>query len=344
MKATKEITIYDIATNLKLSPATVSRALQDNDAISKATKKKVQDMATKLGYRQNTFASNLRSRKTNTIGVIMHELNSSFMISVLSGIEKVVTDAGYDLIIGHSSESYEKEIANAQNFFYKRVDGLIASLAFEKKSLDHYLPFSKKNIPVVFYDRVDDMADFTKVTIDNFKSGYLATKHLIEQGCKRIALVTASLKRNVYEQRYKGYLQALREAKIPFKKELLIVKDLTEERGKEAALEVLKMKPRPDGAFVTNDFSAAVFMQALKANNIRVPQDIAIVGFNNDVIGTLVEPQLTTIDYPGEEIGEVAARTLIAHLKGDSDISQMQTLIIKSALIVRGSSLKKKKK
>lgn len=344
MKAKKEITIYDIATNLKLSPATVSRALQDSDAISKATKKKVQDMATKLGYRQNTFASNLRSRKTNTIGVIMHELNSSFMTSVLSGIEKVATDAGYDLIIGHSSESYEKEIANAQNFFYKRVDGLIASLAFETKSLDHYTPFSEKNIPVVFYDRVDDMADFTKVTIDNFKSGYLATKHLIEQGCKRIALVTASLKRNVYEQRYKGYLKALHEAKIPFRKELLIVKDLTEERGKEAAVEVLKMKPRPDGAFVTNDFSAAVFMQALKANNIRIPQDIAIVGFNNDVIGTLVEPQLTTIDYPGEEIGEVAARTLIAHLKGDSDISQMQTLIIKSALIVRGSSLKKIKK
>ncbi len=343
MNTKKDITIYDIARKLNLSSATVSRALSDNTVINKNTRKKVQEAAKELGYRHNTFASSLRNQKTNTIGVIMHELNSNFMTSVLSGIEKVTTEAGYDLIIAHSSESSQKEIANAQNLFHKRVDGLIASLAFETKNLDHYLPFQEKSIPIVFYDRVEESSDYTHVIIDNFKSGYLATQHLIEQGCKRIVLVTANLERNVYAQRHKGYLAALKDKGIPVKKDYVLVKDLSEKRAVEAAMQVLKMKPMPDGAFITNDFSAAVFMQTLKSNGVRVPQDFAIVGFNNDTICKLVEPQLSTIIYAGDEIGEIAARTVVNHLKGVSNINQMKTIIIRSELIIRGSSLKKQK-
>jgi LacI family transcriptional regulator len=341
MKPKKDITIYDIAQKLSLSSATVSRALQDNPAINKHTRKKIQDTAKLLGYRHNTFASSLRKQKTNTIGVIVHELNSNFITSVLAGIEKITTEAGYDIIIAHSSESYEKEAANALNLFHKRVDGLIASLAFNTKGLEHYRSFEEKGIPVVFFDRVEEKSDSTKVIIDNYKCGYQATQHLIEQGCKKIVLVTANLKRNVYAQRHKGYTDALYDYSIPFEKELVLIKDLSEQCGVEAAMQIMKMKPLPDGAFITNDFSAAVCMQTLKEHGVRIPEDIAIVGFNNDAISKIVEPQLTTIQYPGIDMGEIAARSLINHLRGVSNIRHTQTIVVRSELIVRKSSLKK---
>ena len=341
MKANKEVTIYDIASKLALSPATVSRGLQGNAAINKNTRRRIQDTARELGYRHNTFASSLRTRKTNTIGVMVHELNSNFITSVLAGIEKVTTEAGYDLIIAHSSERYEKEIANAANLFHKRVDGLIASLAFDTKGLEHYKLFEEKGIPVIFFDRVEENSESTKVIIDNYKCGYQATQHLIEQGCKRIVLVTANLNRNVYQLRYKGYKDALVENGIGFEQGLVLIKDLSEECGKEAALEILDMNPLPDGAFVTNDFSAAVCIRTLKEKGIRIPEDIAIVGFNNDVICNLIEPQLTTVNYPGIDIGEIAARNLINHVKGLSNLKDTDTIIVRSELVIRKSSLKK---
>lgn len=340
MKPKKEVTIYDIAQKLDLSSTTVSRALKNNPAINKNTRKKIQQTARELGYRHNTFASSLRNQKTNTIGIIVHELNSNFITSVLAGIEKVSTEAGYDLIIAHSSESYEKESANALNLFHKRVDGVIASLAFDTKNLEHYRFFEEKGIPVVFFDRVEENSDNIKVIIDNYECGYKATRHLIEQGCKKIVLVTANLKRNVYAQRHKGYMDALFDNKIPYDKELVLIKDLSEQCGVEAAMEILKMKPLPDGAFITNDFSAAVCMQTLKNHDIKIPGDIAIVGFNNDAISKIVEPQLTTIHYPGMDMGEIAARNLINHLRGVANIKRTNTIIVRSELIIRKSSLK----
>jgi LacI family transcriptional regulator len=341
MKEKKEITIYDIAQRLSLSTATVSRGLQDHSAISKITRKKIQDAAKEMGYRHNNFASNLRKQKTNTIGIIVHELNSNFITSVLAGIEKVSTESGYDLIITHSSESFQKETANVLNLFHKRVDGIIASLSFDTKGLDHFQPFFDKHIPVIFFDRVEENSDNAKVVIDNYKNGYQATQHLIEQGSKRIVIVTANLSRNVYAQRFKGYKDALFDNGIEFDENLVLIKDLSEKCGREAALQILEMKPMPDAAFITNDFSAAVCMQTLKEHGVRIPEDIAIVGFNNDAISKIVEPQLTTINYPGIDIGEIAARNLIAHLKGDSKITQTNTIIVKSELIIRKSSLRK---
>lgn len=341
MKEKKEVTIYDIASLLELSTATVSRGLKDHPAISKTTRKKIQDAAKEMGYRHNNFASNLRKQKTNTIGIIVHELNSNFITSVLAGIEKISTESGYDLIITHSSESFKKESANVLNLFHKRVDGIIASLSFDTKGLDHFQPFFDKNIPVIFFDRVEESSDNAKVVIDNYKNGYQATQHLIEQGSKRIVIVTANLNRNVYAQRYKGYKDALFDNNIAFDENLVLIKDLSEKCGREAAEQILTMKPMPDAAFITNDFSAAVCMQTLKEHGVRIPEDIAIVGFNNDAISKIVEPQLTTINYPGIDIGEIAARNLIAHLKGDIKITQTNTIIVKSELIIRKSSLRK---
>ncbi|HVG16593.1 MAG TPA: LacI family DNA-binding transcriptional regulator [Chitinophagaceae bacterium] len=337
----KEVTIYDIARKLQISPATVSRGLQDHPGISKNTKKRIFEMVDEVGYRTNHFARNLRQQKTRTVGVIVHELNSNFITSVLAGIEKVTTEAGYDLIIAHSSESSIKEIANAKNLFQKRVDGLLASLSFDTTNLDHYQPFLEKGVPVIFFDRVEQNDANTVVVIDNAKCGYKATQHLIEQGCKRIAHITSSLQRNVYFQRHKGYQDALYDNKIPYDESLLVVNDLSEASAVESAHQVLKMKPLPDGLFVTNDFVAAVCIKILKEYGVRIPGDIAVVGFNNDAIGKLIEPTLSTINYPGIDMGRIAAQHLTNHLKGINILDQTNTIIIRSELIVRESSRRK---
>src|SRR4029079_1980149 len=337
----KEVTIYDIASKLNISIATVSRGLNDDPVVSKKTRKKIFDLAEELGYRSNHFARNLRKQKTNTIGIIIHELNSNFITSVLAGVEKITAEAGYDLIIAHSSERYVKEAANAKNLFHKRVDGLIASLSFDTDDLEHFRPFEEKGVPVIFFDRVEQRMNNSVVIIDNYKCGYQATQHLIEQGCKRIAHVTSSLKRNVYAERYKGYKDALFDNNIQFDESLLIINDLSENAGIEAARQILSMRPLADGAFITNDFVAAVCMRTLKENNIKIPRDIAIVGFNNDDIGKLIEPALTTINYPGKDMGEIVARNLINHLQGTGNIQNIYTVIVSSDLVIRESSLKK---
>jgi LacI family transcriptional regulator len=337
----KDITIYDIADRLSISAATVSRALQNHRSVNEETRKKVLHVANKLGYQYNTFARNLRMKSTNTIGFLVHELNSNFITSVLAGVEKITTRAGYDLIIAHSSESYVKEVANVMNLFHKRVDGVIASLAFDTTDMEHFKVFYKKGIPVVFFDRVEKDNTHTAVVIDNYKAAYEATGHLIKQGCRKIVIVTANLSRNVYSDRFKGYKDALFDNGISFDERLLIVNDLSETAAVESAHRILAMRPMPDGLFVTHDFSAAVCMQVLKENGIQVPADIAIVGFNNDAISKLVEPNLSTVDYPGKYMGEIAAQNLVEQLKGKDIAQRTSTVVINSGLIVRGSSLRK---
>ena len=343
LKTEKDITIYDIAKQLHVSAATVSRALNDSTAVKSSTRKKINEMAESLGYRQNLVASSLRLQKTHTLGVIFHELNSYFIISVLAGIEKVVREAKYNLIIVHSAENADFETANAGNLFQKRVDGVIASLSFNTENLSAFKQFESKNTPVVFFDRVFENSEGVKIIINNFQAGYDATTHLIEQGCKRIAHITSSLKRNVYEERLRGYKQALHDHKIKFDEKMLIIDAFKEEDAIRSANRILAMKPFPDGIFITNDFCAAVVMQTLKDAGKKIPEDVAIVGFNNDSISKVISPKLTTINYPGFEMGQLAARTLINHLKGVWDMRMTRTMIMKSELIVRESSLKKGK-
>jgi LacI family transcriptional regulator len=215
----KEVTIYDIAEKLKISPATVSRGLQDHPSISTKTKKKIFDLAEKIGYRSNHFARNLRNKKTNTIGVIVPRLNSFFMSSVISGIEQIANAEGYNLIISQSSESTTKESANAKTMFNSRVDGLLVSLAYDTGDTAHFDTFFRKNTPLIFFDRVMDHVNSTSVLIDNRKAAYEATTHLIGQGCKRIAHITAMPRQNVYVDRLQGYKQALADHKLKFREE-----------------------------------------------------------------------------------------------------------------------------
>jgi LacI family transcriptional regulator len=336
----KDVTIYDIAARLKISSATVSRALKDDPVVNKKTKKKIFDAAGKMGYRTNQFARNLRNQKTYIIGVIVPRLNSYFMSLVISGIEQVANGEGYNIVISQSAERADKEIANAKTMFNNRVDGLLVSLAYDTKNLEHFEPFFKKNIPVIFFDRVEDHKNSTSILIDNRRAAYNVTKHLIEEGCKRIVHITAIPKRNVYSDRLAGYKQALADHDLKFKDENLVIGNLSQEAGTGAAEKIMRMKPLPDGVFVANDNCAVGCMLALKKAGMNIPHDIAVAGFNNDPVCTVIEPNLTSVNYSGYQVGEVAARSIIQHLKGTT-INATGSIILKSELIIRESSKRK---
>jgi LacI family transcriptional regulator len=342
MSQEKEVTIYDLARKLNISIATVSRALKDDPVVSKKTKKRIADLALEMGYRSNNFARNLRTSRTNTIGVIIPRINSSFMSAVIAGMENVANSEGYNLIISQSSESAEKERVNAATLFNSRVDGLLVSLAYDTDSLAHFEPFIKKKIPLIFFDRTSDKTEGTCIQINNLRAAYEATTHLISQGYTRIVHITATPKRNVYVDRLQGYKQALADQRIAFREDYVIVGNLSQEAGTDAAARILEMRPMPDAVFVANDNCAVVCMTALKQAGIRIPEDIAFVGFNNDPVSTVVEPTLTTVYYPGYVMGQIAARNLIDHLNGASSIHSTNTIILRSELMIRESSVRRK--
>jgi LacI family transcriptional regulator len=337
----KEITIYDIADKLKISAATVSRGLKDDPLVNHKTKKLIVDAAEEMGYRSNSMASNLRNKKSNIIGVIVPRLNSSFMSDVIAGIEKVVNDDNYNLFISQSLETMKKEIGNAKAMLNNRVEGLLVSLAYDTTDIQHFEPFIKRKVPVVFFDRVFEHPSCPQIYIDNYKAAREITTHLIDQGCKRIVHITANLLRSVYSERFNGYKKAFEEHQLEFDENLLIINDLSSRAGIDAAEQILKMPVLPDGVFVANDICAISCMQTLKKHGVKIPQDIAFAGFNNDPTACVVEPNLTTINYKGYEIGEAAAKLMVAHLN-NHNVKQMHSVVLRSELIVRESSLRKK--
>lgn len=338
MTKNKEITIYDIARQLNVSTATVSRALKNNPAITAKTKKKILDAAKELGYQTNTFASSLRNKRTNTIGVIVPRLNSMFMSDVIAGIEKVINEAGFNLIISQSLESAEKEKSSAETLFHSRVDGLLVSLSYHTHSLDHFQPFIKKGIPLLFFDRVADLENCPTIVIDNYKAAYEITSHLIAQGCTNLVHITGNLNRSVYNDRLKGFNQSLSDHSLKLDPHNLLITDLSPEAGKRAANQILNMKIKPDGVFATNDSSAVSCMLELKKNGIKIPDDMLFAGFNNDFISEVIEPNLTTIDYKGFEMGQIAAQNLINQINQSQNLSLTHSIVIRHELLIRKSS------
>jgi LacI family transcriptional regulator len=340
MKTTKDVTIYDVAEALNISPSTVSRGLKDHPHIHKETKKKIKAAAKEMGYQQNKFASSLRKRRTETIGVVVPKLNSYFMATVISGVEKITNRHGYGLIISQSQESGKQEISCVSTLFDSRVDGMLVSLAFDTKNLDHFDKLFSKDIPVVFFDRVADCHGCMSVIIDNYKAGYEVTSHLIEQGCKRIIHLGGNLLRNVYSERFRGYKQALHDNGIEFNQKLVFITDLTGQSGREIMKKVFKMNLQPDGIFAANDTSAVATMIEMQEAGVKIPDDIAVAGFNNEPISQVIHPNLTTVDYPAREIGEIAATALIDKLSNSQSINY-STIVLKHSLIIRQSSLRK---
>lgn len=338
MEKKREVTIYDIAKELNVSPSTVSRALKDHHSIGKKTKKAVLKLAEERGYQPNVIAASLRSNRTNTIGVITPWINRPFISSLISGVEMTANKQGYNVIISQSHDSYENEVANAKALYGSRIEGLIVSLAMESTNYDHFQKFLKKNIPVVFVDRVPDDINTTKVVINNYEAGFKATQHLIEQGCTRIAHIGGVRHRNVYKERMDGYVAALRQYDLTIDDNLIIESDrLSSEEGFRIAKYLLNLPERPDGIFSANDTAAVSLIKYAKSVGVDIPNDVAVIGFNNDPISTIIDPPLSTIIHPAIEMGKLAA-TQVLNREDQTDIVKSQTIMLDTELIVRESS------
>lgn len=339
MKKKKEVTIYDLAKELKFSPSTISRALNNHKSIGKKTTKEIQKVAAEMGYRPNSIAASLRSNKSKTIGIMIARINSPFMSTLISGIEDAARIAGHNVIISQSNEKYENEVKNAKAMYDSRIGGLIVSLAMETRNTDHFQQFLDKNIPVVFVDRVPQNFNSYRVIIDNYAAGYRATKHLIEQGCTRIAHFAGAQHVNVYNMRRKGYLDALQEHGLDIYEELIIhLETLSLEEGREAMIKLLDMDMPPDGLFSANDAAALGAMLLAKEKGLNIPDELAVIGFNDDPLASIVEPSLSTVSHPARKMGEISAQRILEHSEGSLESSVSEITMLDTEIIVRDSS------
>ncbi|HEA29603.1 MAG TPA: LacI family transcriptional regulator [Leeuwenhoekiella sp.] len=342
MNKKKEITIYDIAKELSFSPSTISRALNDHHSISDKTIKLIKETAQKMGYRPNSIAASLRNNKSNTLGIMISRINRPFIASLISGVESRARKAGYNVIITQSNDIYKNEVDNAQALYDSRITGLVATLAMETKDYSHFQQFIDQGTPIVFVDRVPKGLNAYYVIIDNYMAGYKATKHLIEQGCTRIAHFAGAQHRNIYGERRKGYEDALLEHGFTVDPELLCeFSTLSFSEGKKATKNLLALPNPPDGIFSANDTAAVSAIMYAKKHGVRVPQDLAIVGFNDDPIASIVDPGLSTVSHPAQKMGKISAQLILDHTeKDDDDLTEIKML--KTELLIRESSLRKK--
>ncbi|RAJ10845.1 LacI family transcriptional regulator [Chitinophaga skermanii] len=334
-----KVTIYDIANRLKISASTVSRALQNNSLINKETRELVQQTADELGYVPNWIASSLRKKRSNIIGLIVPRTSMYFQSNAISGIQHEAHKHGFSVVIAQSGESVAMEKEVVQTLYSLRVDGLLAASSMFTTSYEHFNPFIKNNIPLVFFDRVPSGFDGFAVTGDDFKGGFLATEHLILQGCKNIAHFAGALTCNLYEKRLAGYKAALEKYKIPFNQDLLFVHNLTLDAGAEAAKKIFSEKIKIDGLFAANDSSAVAFIQEARKHKIDVPGKIKVVGYSNDLSSRIISPSLTTIEQSGYRMGEKAASTLVSIINKTEQIALNQQYVFDVELILRESTI-----
>lgn len=340
-----QVTIKDIARELGISPSTVSRALKDHPDISVETKKAVNELAERLNYQPNVVALSLRQSKTNTIGVIIPEIVHFFFSTIISGIEDVAYRAGYNVIVTQSNESLNREMSDMKALFNSRVDGMLMSISRETTNFDHIESTLAKGVPMVFFDRVYDTPTSSKVIVDDFAGAKEATLHLVEQGYKRIAHLEGPPNLEISLQRLKGYEEALRESNHPYLEELVVTCPYGSiEEGRRATEELLRLKNPPDAIFASNDPAAMGAMQAIKEKGLKIPDNVAVVGFSNWFFSAMMDPPLTSVDQPGFEMGQEAAKLLIRQIeKKNKDEGELmpETKILKTRLIVRASSVKK---
>lgn len=342
MEENKDITIYDIAEKLQLATSTISRALKDHPTISSKTIKKVKKMAEEMGYVPNTLAAGLRGNKTNTIGVLIPTITQPFLSSLISGIEIAARKSGYNVIIVQSHDSYLEEVSMAKSLYSSRVSGIICSLAMETRDTSHFQQFVSNNIPLVFVDRVPKDFNTFRVIIDNYAAGYKATKHLIEQGCKRIAHITAGQEfGNLYNERRRGYLDALKDHNLPLDEELIVnLKAVTYEEREKANNKLLDLKNPPDGIFSSGDIIAVSAIQSAKKRGIKVPEGLAVIGFNNDPISQIIDPNLSTISHPASKMGKMSTEIILKNLKSLKKDDVKEITFLNTEVLVRESSKK----
>jgi DNA-binding LacI/PurR family transcriptional regulator len=332
-----QITIKDIAERLGISPSTVSRALKDHPDISAATKKAVKALAEELNYEPNAIALSLLSSRSNNIGLIIPEIVHYFFSQVISGIEDVANDAGYHVIICQSNESFAREVKNVNALLSTRIEGLLLSISKETRDLDHLKNLKKKNIPIVFFDRVPNDFEADHVVIDDYNGAYQAVTHMIDIGCRKIAHLGTSREIGIGRDRYNGYIQALRDHGLPINEKLIIECD-TYKAARLVTRKLIYESDPVDGIFAVNDRTAIGALQTAKECRKKIPEEIAIVGFSNGIYSNMTDPPLTTVEQFGYQMGQTATRMLLDRLFSREGYPPVKE-VIKSELIVRGSTI-----
>ena len=328
LKTKKKTTIKDIANVLNISAAAVSKALNNNTRISDKTKKAVKQVAENLNYQPNHLASALRSGKSKLVGVIVPRTNSHFFSSVIQNLEEVLNKEGYNIIITQSNESYKKECANIDTLLFTQVDGIIASMANETIDLQYYEKIKSKGIPLILFDRGENDLNVDYIGIDDYNSSHIIVEHLVEQGCKRIAHIGGFKRTRIYNNRIRGYIDALKKYNLPLDEELLIETNLSIENGREKMQQLLNLEKRPDAVYVAGDYAALGALQVLKENYIKVPEDIALVGFGNEPFTDMLSPAISSVSQHSSEIGKLAANTFLNFAKKETISQELNKQIL----------------
>lgn len=339
MKSQKHTSLKDIAQALGVSVPTVSRALKDSPDISRALCEKAKWMAREMNYRPNPFALSLRKNAPRIIGVVVPDIVTHFFASILNGIENMAVKNGYFVIITTSHESYEHEKRNVENLVNMRVEGIIACLSQETTDYTHFAELKDINMPLIMFDRVCLTDQFSSVVADGEHSAQMATQHLLDNGCKRVAFIGGANHLDIVKRRKHGYLEALRNNKIPIEKELVVCRKIDYEEGKIAAQTLLALPNPPDAILAMNDTLAFAAIEVIKSHGLRVPNDIALIGYTDEQHANYIEPKLSAVSHQTYEMGETACLLLIDQIRGDKAIRQV---MIPTHLQIRESSIKNK--
>lgn len=337
------VTIKDIAKALNLSTSTVSRALRGSYEISPETKKLVLEYAEKINYRPNPIALSLKERRTRAIGVVVSEIANNFFSQAINGIESIAYNRGYHVIITQSHESQEREKVNVQHLASRGVDGLLISLSSESEQIPYLTELHDKGLPIVFFDRVTNEIETHKVTANNYLGTFQATEHLINQGFKEIAHITSSPHLSITKERLEGYKDALAKHKIPINESLIKYcthGGMISQEVEDALNSLFKGKVKPEAIFTAGDRLTTVCFGLLK----RMKQkrgDVGFTGFTNTQVGDLFSPTLTVIRQPAFEIGQTATELLIQMIESKRPVTEFETRVLETSLIIRESSLKR---
>ncbi len=332
-------TIKDIAKYLGISVATVSRALSDQWDVSPQTRAKVLEVAKLLNYQPNLSAQRLCQQQSHLIGLVVPELENSFFPRIIVGLQSILEEAGYLLLITNSNESSAIEEKNIKTLERNRVDGIILSVTQEGANKQIYEEIIANGTPLVLFNRICDI-DSPKVIIDDYQMSSLAVEHLIKQGCRKIAHIAGPEQLSITNSRKQGYIDTLTKHKITIPNDYIIHAGIMQEQGYTAMLQLLQTKPRPDAVFCVNDPVAIGAMKAIKHFGLKIPKDIAIVGYSESRSACLVEPNLTSVAQPLFEIGKNVAELMLKKIEGK--MKENPTIILHAQLNIRESSLRKK--
>jgi len=344
-----KITIKDIAKELGVSTSTVSKALKDSHEISEETRERIKAFANFYHYKPNSLALKLRNKKTMVIGVIIPEIVHHFFSRVISGIDKIANEQGYNVMICLSNESFEKEVLNINMLADGSVDGILISIAketLEKKDFTHFNQLIDSEIPFVLFDRIAEEIDCDKVLVDDIGGGYKAAKHLIDIGCKRIAILTTPDHVNVGTDRKLGYLRALEENNIGINADF-IIKINEHFNIADQIKKIIDLPPDkiPDGIFAVNEIYAATAMKLAREKGLDIPEDIAVIGFTDGLISEFSTPPLSTVAQHGFTMGEQAAELLLNRIqKSNKNENHFERKVISTNLKIRNSTQKTSKK